>query len=86
MPNHVHMIIKKEGDTDSTSASNHSSLSSDVRTLKILVTKEIGTSIWQNRFYDHVIRNEKDYLSIWEYIDNNPAKWAEDEYYIGVLQ
>lgn len=42
---------------------------------------EIGENIWQRRFYDHVIRDENDYRSIWEYIDNNPARWAEDEYY-----
>ena len=28
-----------------------------------------------------MIRNEHDYREIWEYIDQNPAKWAEDRYY-----
>ena len=37
--------------------------------------------LWQRDFYDHIIRNETDYLNIWKYIDDNPAKWAEDEYY-----
>ena len=37
--------------------------------------------LWQRGYHDHVIRNEEDYRSIWEYIDNNPARWTEDEYY-----
>lgn len=45
------------------------------------VTKRIGQTIWQKGFYDHIIRDEADYLRIWDYIDTNPAKWAEDEYY-----
>ena len=41
-----------------------------------------GVSLWQRSYYDHVIRNEPDYLRIWDYIDANPLKWTEDEYYI----
>jgi len=37
--------------------------------------------IWQRSYYDHIIRNGEDYLRIWKYIDENPLKWAEDEYY-----
>ena len=40
-----------------------------------------GVSLWQRSYYDHVIRNEPDYLRIWNYIDTNPLQWAEDEYY-----
>jgi len=34
---------------------------------------------WQRSFYDHVIRGEKDYNYIKYYIQQNPAKWAEDK-------
>ena len=37
--------------------------------------------IWQRKYYDHIIRNEKEYLAIWDYIETNPAKWAQDEYF-----
>jgi len=37
--------------------------------------------LWQRSYYDHVIRCQEDYIRICEYINNNPAKWAEDEYY-----
>ena len=46
------------------------------------ITKQVGYGIWQKSFYDHVIRDEADYLKIWNYIDTNPVKWAEDKYYI----
>jgi len=35
--------------------------------------------IWQKSFYDHVIRDEKGYLEVWQYIDENPLKWQDDE-------
>ncbi len=38
--------------------------------------------MWQKSFYDHVIRNEEDYLQVWQYIEENPLKWREDELYL----
>ncbi len=35
---------------------------------------------WQSRFYDHIIRNENDYIRISNYIKNNPVKWDEDKF------
>ncbi len=32
-------------------------------------------------YYEHIIRDEKSYHRISEYIINNPAKWAEDKFY-----
>ena len=52
-----------------------------VQQMKGIITKQIGYSIWQKLFHDHIIRNEKDYLKIWEYIENNPARWKEDCFY-----
>ena len=41
--------------------------------------KEIGFSVWQKGFHDHIIRGEKDYAAIWNYIEANPYRWQEDE-------
>ena len=49
-------------------------ISSIVRSIKTLTTKEIGHSIFQRSYYDHIIRSEEDYKEIWEYIENNPKK------------
>ncbi len=78
MPNHIHLIIKNEKGTMWASSPT---LSQKIKSFKILVSKELHQSIFQRSFYDHVIRNEKDYLRVWEYIDANPAKWADDEYF-----
>ena len=37
--------------------------------------------IWQRSYHEHVIRNEKDYQEIWNYIEGNPSKWAEDRFH-----
>jgi len=38
--------------------------------------------IWQRNYYEHIIRDEKDYNIKWQYIGENPARWVEDDYYI----
>ncbi len=50
--------------------------------MKRWVSKELGVSVWQKSFYDCVIRGEKEYFEIWQYIDENPLKWISDELYI----
>jgi REP element-mobilizing transposase RayT len=37
---------------------------------------------WQPRFYDHIIRNERDLFNIRRYIIYNPYKWEDDEHYL----
>jgi putative transposase len=38
--------------------------------------KRSHAGIWQERYYEHTIRNEKDLLEKMEYIKNNPIKHA----------
>ena len=52
-----------------------------VRTVKTLVSKEIGYSIWQRSYHDHIIRGEEDYREIWKYIDTNVLRWRLDRFY-----
>ncbi len=82
MPNHIHAIIRIE---KAAGASPCPTLSDVVCAYKSLTTKNckkyFNESIWQKSFYDHIIRDERDYLRIAEYIENNPAKWMEDKYY-----
>lgn len=83
MPNHVHLIIIKDyGHGGTMWSSCPTSISSNIRTFKTLVTKEIGKSIWQSKFYDHIIRDDYDYIIHLQYIENNPYKWLEDKYYV----
>jgi len=80
MPNHVHMIIMLEiGISGRTQFAP--TISRMIKQFKGSVTKKLDRPIWQKSFYDHVIRNEKDYLRIWEYIEYNPLRWVDDECY-----
>lgn len=88
MPNHIHIILRLE-DTGGASPSptKESTTLYDAicafKSLSVRRCKKMGFvgKLWQRGYHDHVIRNEEDYRSIWEYIDNNPARWTEDEYY-----
>ena len=35
---------------------------------------------FQSNYHDHIIRNEKSYQTIAEYIINNPLKWNDDKF------
>ena len=37
--------------------------------------------LWQRNYYEHIIRDEKSYLKISEYIKTNPSTWQGDTYY-----
>ena len=78
MPNHIHMILRIDNGPPRASAPT---VSDAVGALKRLVHRRLGQNIWQRSFHEHVIRNDIDYREIWEYIDANPANWAEDCYY-----
>lgn len=84
MPNHVHMIVKIENDYDPNNGAMWASPSTQalpkiIRSFKVLVTKESGFSPWQRNYYDHIIRNDREFSDIWQYIENNPANWENDE-------
>ena len=38
-------------------------------------------SIWQRNYYEHIIRNEKEYYEIKQYIRYNPVNWYHDKYF-----
>lgn len=71
MPNHIHIIIIIKEKNDLT-------ISRIINQYKGGITTKVGYSIWKKSFYEHIIRNEKDYLKIKEYIQNNIANWRKD--------
>jgi len=83
MPNHVHgiIIIKETVETRHASSlqHKHKTLSDVIGSFKSAVTKKIRESgynsfSWQPRFYDRIIRNEKELINIRKYISENPVK------------
>ena len=85
MPNHIHLLLQildvGNGPSGRPVPTN-SKIARFVGTFKRFCNKKYHFDIWQGRSHDHIIRSEKDYLKIWEYIDNNPAKWADDCFYM----
>lgn len=77
MPNHVHLLLKICSGSDGRPMVAPT-ISTVVQQTKGAVSKQAGFPVWQKGFYDHVVRSDADYQEIWEYIEGNPAKWAED--------
>ena len=80
MPNHIHLLISIQTEKAETSPAN-AVIPMFISTLKRFSDKHAGDKLWQRSYHDHVVRNEQDYLRIWQYIDSNAAKWEMDCYY-----
>ena len=79
MPNHIHLLLTScPEDNRRAMLAPTPDISVVVQQLKGAVTKKAGLPIWQKGFHDHVVRNEKSYWKIYEYIENNPLKWELD--------
>jgi putative transposase len=85
LPDHIHMIITPKVAKDYSkiiTAIKKSFVYGLKQSLKYEGRAEVSTKkyhrghagIWQERFYEHTIRNEKDWLEKMEYIKNNPIK------------
>ena len=81
MPNHIHLILTI-GSDGCGRPQVAPTISRVMKQFKGAVTKRAGFPLWQKSFHDHVIRNEPDYLRIWQYMDSNPLKWEEDRYHV----
>ena len=91
MPNHFHLILEIDNSKVNTNEIKIKSLSSLMGALKTTSSKQIRDFgfidfAWHRSFHDHIIRNEKEYDLISNYIDRNPQKWFEDRFYSGQLK
>jgi REP element-mobilizing transposase RayT len=53
-----------------------------IRGVKTLGWQPIDKKLWQRNYHEHIIRNEKTYQYIANYIINNPEKWENDRFYV----
>ncbi len=82
MPNHVHVLLSvNETGTSRSPSPTNEVVPTFVGTLKRFVNREVGDNIFQRSYNDHIIRNERDYIEHYTYIENNPLKWESDELY-----
>lgn len=87
MPNHIHLLLF----IDNNGTGNPSpTVGNIIGWFKYNTTKSVnekyntaGRKLWQRSYYDHIIRDEKDYMEKRNYILTNPSKWSDDEYYSG---
>lgn len=99
MPNHFHAIIhigenefqiqhQKTGQPNNQFSPQSRNLASIVRGFKSSVTKRALTFNsdfkWQTRFHDHIIKTNKSYERISQYIRLNPILWKDDKFYPGI--
>lgn len=94
MPDHLHMIIVISEPFFPAGINPCPTIKCDIPNIvgkfKASVTRNVGNAfmhsenkkIWQTSFYDHVIRNENDYLKICEYIETNALVWNPDDFQI----
>jgi REP element-mobilizing transposase RayT len=60
------------------------SLPTIIRSFKSAVTNKMHVvgfvgNVWQSRFHDHIIRNDRELFAIRQYIKNNPLNWGNDQ-------
>jgi REP element-mobilizing transposase RayT len=94
MPNHLHAIMQIQHKGTAQGPFPTMALSDFIQRFKTLTTKlyidgvkngdypSFDKKVWQKSYHDHIIRNQQEYLKIWEYIDKNPLKWQDDEYFV----
>ena len=87
MPNHIHMIIwihpdEGENGTSRAPSPTNSAIPHIVATFKRFCNLEFGENLFQRSYHDRIIRNQKEYEHIWNYIELNPARWQYDCFYV----
>jgi len=71
---------------DETSPLRWTTLGQVVAYYKYQSTKQVnavmdspGTQLWQRNYYDHILRNDKEYARINAYITSNTIRWEDDD-------
>ena len=85
MPNHIHLLLQINTDIDGRPMAAPT-ISTVINQTKGVISKKAGFPVWQKGFYDHVIRGERDYMDVWNYIEGNPGRWTEDKLFISESQ
>ena len=83
MPDHIHLLLTILPDK-SGRPMGAPTIPNIINQLKGYVSKKVGFSVWQKLYYDHIIRDQEDYDTKWNYIENNPMTWCERHGELGV--
>ncbi len=85
MPNYIHLLISLQNETAGASpCPTIPQILCSFKSLTARACKKLGfegEKLFQSSYHDHIIRGEKDYRKIWEYIDTNVLRWELDCFY-----
>lgn len=86
MPNHFHAIIEINHSTGINIGNIIGAFKSITTNHYIYGINHHGWQpftkrLWQQNYYEHVTRNEKSYLNLSDYIQNNPTTWQQDIFF-----
>jgi len=82
MPNHIHGIIVLTGDSNfKTYLGRIINAYKGAVTARIRKMADAEIVVWQSRYHDRIVRNERELNAIRQYILYNPVSWAKDEFY-----
>ena len=85
MPNLLHALITILPKTAGASpCPTISDVVCSFKSISTILCRKAGfeeRQLFQGSFHDHIIRGEKDYEKIWEYIDTNVIRWENDCFY-----
>lgn len=74
LPNHIHALIKPKEKTEHISAIIGITKREFTKAFRFGYPEFQNKQIWQERFWDHIIRNEQDLKKHVDYIHFNPVK------------
>ena len=83
MPNHLHAVMEIDSSLVSGQEIKIKSLSELVGAFKTTSSKLIHRAEflefkWKRSFHDHIIKTDRAYKNILNYIQDNPSKWDKD--------
>ena len=85
MPNHIHFILRNTGEHYLPEMMRWFKSVTTVKYIQGMKEQDwqpFNKTFWQRNYYDHVIRTQKSFDYIVNYIDTNPQHWSEDKFYI----
>ena len=81
MPNHIHLLLR----IDNMIEAENSVVFSKTKSISTVIGPNETHSFRTGRvfrlakdFYDRIVRNDKEYSEIWQYINSNPFVWEKD--------
>ena len=85
MPNHIHAVIEIASILfkENVKIKSLSQIMGAYKTTSSKLLHEAGFDnfSWHRSFHDHIIKDEKSYLNIMNYIENNPNNWYKDKFF-----